>query len=87
LVLPFSDFQTLGEEYAGIIQVDFRQRSLPSKFSRFLSIFFHSFGLLVTSSLLKRLEKLASSTRGAHKTSNAKVLNFLSKARQVCPLL
>eukprot|EP00088_Acartia_fossae_P039364 TRINITY_DN40976_c0_g1_i3.p1 TRINITY_DN40976_c0_g1~~TRINITY_DN40976_c0_g1_i3.p1 ORF type:complete len:278 (-),score=-4.38 TRINITY_DN40976_c0_g1_i3:116-949(-) len=50
-----SDFQTLGEEYTGLVQCT-SDLQLPSKFSRFLFIFLKSFGARVTSLILDRLQ-------------------------------
>ncbi len=49
------DFQTLGEEYAGILQVNFQHQNIPSKFQRLVSVFFHCFGILISSSLIKKV--------------------------------
>ena len=54
----FQDYQTLGEEYAGILQVNFEEKNIPSKVTRLLSIFFHCYGLLFSSFFIKRLETI-----------------------------
>lgn len=51
------DHQTLGEEYADIIQVDHSYNTLPSFTSRLLSILLSSFGESFTRNLLRNLEK------------------------------
>ena len=43
-VTTLSDYQTLGEEYTGLIQVVHRKNKLPSKFMRLLMIFLQTFG-------------------------------------------
>ena len=54
----FQDYQTLGEEYAGILQVNFEEKNIPSKVTRLLSIFLHCYGFLFSSFLIKRLETI-----------------------------
>ena len=54
----FQDYQTLGEEYAGILQVNFEEKNIPSKVTRLLSIFLHCYGVLFSSFLIKRLETI-----------------------------
>ena len=47
-------FQTLGEEYTGIIQVAHGYRRIPSLIQRLLMIFLHSFGPHILKALLKK---------------------------------
>jgi len=49
-----SGFQTLGEEYTGIIQVAHGRRRIPSTIPRLLMVFLHSFGPHFLKGLLKK---------------------------------
>ncbi|XP_047102689.1 peroxisome biogenesis factor 10-like [Schistocerca piceifrons] len=50
-----SGFQTLGEEYTGIVMVDQSLRKVPSKFERFVMISAQCEGLLLLTWLMKKL--------------------------------
>lgn len=71
----------MGEEYAGILQVDFKNRDLPSKFRRFVSVFLHCFGIIISSHCLKRLEANVSKLdiEKERKQKYLKILTFLGK--------
>ena len=78
----FADFQTLGEEYAGIIQVDFKKQNLPSKLSRLVSVFLHSFGIIVTSNIFKKLEKKISEKKFDDIDTKRTILKIVSLVRK-----
>jgi len=55
-VTTLSDYQTLGEEYTGLIQVVNKKNRLPSKLLRLVMIFFQTFGPHLLKYWFKNLE-------------------------------
>ena len=56
MATTFSNYQTLGEEYTGILQVDRSMKRLPSRLTRLCSILGQSYGPLALDHAIQRLQ-------------------------------
>lgn len=79
--------QTLGEEYTGIIQIDSKYISLPSKLIQFTSIILEFGGELIFYKLLKILERDIESNADLLPTAKSKLLKLCKLIRQLAPFI
>ncbi|XP_015599609.1 putative peroxisomal biogenesis factor 10 [Cephus cinctus] len=68
--------QTLGEEYTGIVQANFKARKIPSLTARVLAILLECFGEQI---LLKMLEKLQTSVNHPQSELRPEAINCINK--------
>eukprot|EP00092_Neocalanus_flemingeri_P026155 GFUD01028346.1.p1 GENE.GFUD01028346.1~~GFUD01028346.1.p1 ORF type:complete len:298 (-),score=38.42 GFUD01028346.1:65-958(-) len=83
-VTTLSDYQTLGEEYTGLIQVQHRKTQLPSKLMRLVMIFLQTFGPQLLKYWFKNLEKTVKrNTLNLDKEETARILKILPLLEQL----
>ncbi|PSN52013.1 Peroxisome biogenesis factor 10 [Blattella germanica] len=83
-------FQTLGEEYTGIVQIDHARANVPSKFLRLSLVLFSCGGELLLLDLLRRLEDYLKLGRDVHHLTpeaQALLLSYISAIRALIPYI
>ena len=78
-----SDYQTLGEEYSGIVMVDNSKERLPGRLRRLLLVASFCYGPLGMERLLKKAEKAVESSDTVRKEAKETLLQSLSVLRRV----
>ena len=73
LITTCSDYQTLGEEYTGIVQTDTSQRRVPSKLTRFVMVLLQSFGPIFLKNLVKRWKSKVLEVHGSSSDRRQKI--------------
>ena len=83
-------FQTLGEEYTGMIQIDKTSKNVPSKLLRIVMIMLNCGGEVLVFDLLSRLEahlKSPSSTTSLRPEIQTKLLSYVGVIKVLLPYL
>jgi len=83
-VTTLCDYQTLGEEYTGLIQVVHRKKQLPSKLIRLIMIFLQTFGPHVLKYWLRNLENTVKrNSLNLDKEASMRILKLLPMMEQL----
>jgi peroxin-10 len=83
-------FQTLGEEYTGIIQINKANKNVPDKFLRIVMVIFSCVGEVVFRNLLRKLEehlKLSSNVTQLRPEIRSKLLFYAGVMKDLIPYL
>ncbi|CAB3380127.1 Hypothetical predicted protein [Cloeon dipterum] len=80
-------FQTLGEEYTGIVQLDRSGRNLPTKLQHMVSVLIESFGPWGTIVALHQMEKRVKDSRQIDPLEKEKFKNYLTAFKALMPFL
>uniref|UniRef100_A0A0K8TT86 RING-type E3 ubiquitin transferase n=1 Tax=Tabanus bromius TaxID=304241 RepID=A0A0K8TT86_TABBR len=83
--LSLCGFQTLGEEYTGILQIDSDYENLPSRLVQFLSIILEFGGESLYVVLLKKIEKSILQNAELRPEAKLKLLSLAAVARNMAP--
>lgn len=81
------NFQTLGEEYSGLVQVDESGKRLPGKWRRFLAVTLLSFGPLALEKALLKVERRIERDAEIRTEAKRDLLRAVAAFRKVLPAL